>query len=136
MNKILVGIIAATIIGSMAFMQPTEAQAGDCYTPPKGTLIAINSFDFRDYACHLIYHEFDPEFELPIPGCLSCPPDFSIFDQGIINEWRSLVLSDKLDTLSNDVNSISNGIFVIGGIIICLLVGVLALGAVNLARKR
>ncbi len=136
MNKILVGIIAATIIGSMAFMQPTEAQADDCYTPPKGTLVAINSYNIQDYLCHLTYYEFDPEFELPIPGCLSCPSDFSIFDQVVINEYRALVLSDKLDTLSNDVISISEGRLVIDITIIGLLGVSIALGAANLLRKR
>ena len=143
MNKILVGIIAATIIGGMAFMQPTEAQADDCYTPPKGTLVAINSFDIRDYLCHM-YVAVDPDWKIPYPVCLSCPSDidleYSTIDQAIINEYRTLVLSDKIDMLSEDISSQNSDdeVIIIIIIIVASLLGVsIALGAANLViRKR
>ena len=147
MNKILVGIIAAAIIGGMAFMQPTEAQADDC-----GPYVS-------DYVCHP-----KPAYILWWEDCPQCGINWENYfddwehEDPRWNEYLAInnvaiydvnqkidVLSDKLDTLSNDVNSLSDNVqntssgddvIIIIIVIVCLLVISIGLQIASLARKR
>lgn len=140
MNRLLVGIIAATIIGSMAFMQPTNALAIDCgpFIPPT--------------VCHPA-----PIYELWFDDCPNCGINWeNYFDDWehedprwneylAITDARIFDVNQKIDTLSDNVISISDNaqnsssdgdvIIIIIIIVVALLVISIGLQIVSLRRK-
>ncbi len=129
MNKLLAAIMAATIIGSLAFMQPTNVEAlcpednPDC-CPPHMLPICAGMQLSQDY------------WEV---GCLSCgTPDFdkTVMDYLVLDAARGIELDQKIDALGDDMSDKFGGIIVTEGIIIGLLSASILIGIVNLIKRK
>lgn len=133
MNKILVVIIAATIIGSMAFMQPTNAQADDCpkSMPPK--------------FCHMIYEEdfWDPKcpmcgyFDVDDPR-INHDDYLTVLDARIYQlEKAVLALGDNMPGLSagDDMTGLADG-DVMTGLIVGLVCVSIILSVVSIVKRK